>query len=92
MVEVIVIIILILLNGFFSLSEISLVSSKKTRLEQYKQSGNKGALTALTLLDDSEKFLSSVQVGITLISIITGFYGGTSLVLMFLLCWQNQNF
>lgn len=77
--EIAVILVLILLNGFFSLSEIALVSSKKTRLEQYKQSGNKGAVTALKLLEDSEKFLSAVQVGITLIGIITGFYGGTSL-------------
>ena len=78
MIEIIVIIILILLNGFFSLSEISLVSSKKTRLEQYKQAGSKGAATALHLLHNSEKFLSSVQVGMTLISLLTGFYGGTS--------------
>lgn len=77
--ELTIILILILLNGFFSLSEIALVSSKKTRLEQYKQTGSKGAVTALNLLDDSEKFLSAVQVGITLVSIITGFYGGTSL-------------
>lgn len=79
MIEITVIIVLILLNGFFSLSEIALVSSKKTRLEQYKQSGNKGAIIALNLLNDSEKFLSAVQVGITLISIVTGFYGGTSI-------------
>lgn len=77
--ELIFILVLILLNGFFSLSEIALVSSKKTRLEQYKQTGSKGAVTALKLLEDSEKFLSAVQVGITLVSIITGFYGGTSL-------------
>lgn len=81
MIEIIVIIILILINGFFSLSEIALVSSKKTRLEQYKQAGNKGAVIALNLLEDSEKFLSAVQVGITLVSIITGFYGGTSLAM-----------
>ncbi|MGC3978849.1 MAG: CNNM domain-containing protein [Paludibacteraceae bacterium] len=78
MVEIIIILVLILLNGFFSLSEISLVSSKKTRLEQYKQSGKKGAVIALGLLQNSEKFLSSVQVGITLISLLTGFYGGSS--------------
>lgn len=77
--EIIIIVILIVLNGFFSLSEIALVSSKKNRLEQYKQAGNKGAVTALNLLGNSEKFLSAVQVGITLVSILTGFYGGTSI-------------
>lgn len=77
--EIIILLILILFNGFFSLSEIALVSSKETRLEHYKQNGNKGALTALKLRSDSEKFLSSVQVGITLISLITGAYGGMSL-------------
>lgn len=76
--EIAVILLLILLNGFFSLSELSLVSSKKTRLESKKQKGIKGASTALQLLDDSEKFLSSVQVGITLVSLLTGFYGGNS--------------
>ncbi|MFV0471930.1 MAG: hemolysin family protein [Paludibacteraceae bacterium] len=77
--EITIILVLILLNGFFSLSEIALVSSKITRLEQYRQTGSKGATIAIQLLQDSERFLSAVQVGITLISIITGFYGGTNI-------------
>lgn len=77
--EFIVLGLLILLNGFFALSEIALVSSKRARLEQAKITGSKGAKTALHLLDNSENFLSAVQVGITLIGIVTGVYGGVSI-------------
>ncbi|RPJ74011.1 MAG: HlyC/CorC family transporter [Alphaproteobacteria bacterium] len=77
--EIFVLGILILLNGFFALSEIALVSSKKARLEQSKREGSKGAKTALYLLTDSEKFLSAIQVGITLIGIVTGVYGGMNI-------------
>lgn len=77
--EFIVLGLLILLNGFFALSEIALVSSKRARLEQAKVTGSKGAKTALHLLDNSKNFLSAVQVGITLIGIVTGVYGGVSI-------------
>lgn len=77
--ELIVIGILILINGFFALSEIALVSSKPARLEQMKTEGKKGAKTALRLLEKSENFLSAVQVGITLIGILTGVYGGLNI-------------
>lgn len=70
---------LILLNGFFALSEIALVSSQRARLEQMKSTGNGGAKVALDLLDNSEDFLSAVQVGITLIGIVTGVFGGVRL-------------
>ncbi|MHC1733146.1 MAG: hemolysin family protein [Bacteroidales bacterium] len=76
--ELVIIGILILLNGLFALSEIALVSSKGTRLEQLRSEGRKGAVKALELQKNSENFLSSVQVGITLIGIITGAYGGVS--------------
>lgn len=77
--EVIVIGMLILLNGFFALSEIALVSSKKSRLEQMKNEGRRGSSSALKLLENSDNFLSAVQVGITLIGIVTGVYGGLNL-------------
>lgn len=77
--EIIVIGLLILLNGFFSLSEIALISSKKSKLEQMKIEGRRGSKTALKLLADSENFLSAVQVGITLIGIVTGVYGGLNI-------------
>lgn len=77
--ELLIILLLILINGFFSLSEIAVISSKETRLNQARLTGSKGAVTALKLRDDSENFLSSVQVGITLVGLITGAYSGISL-------------
>lgn len=77
--EFIVLGFLILLNGFFALSEVALISSKQARLEQFKKNGKKGARTALKLLQNSENFLSAIQVGITLIGIVTGVYGGMNL-------------
>ena len=79
MIYILVIVILILLNGFFALSEIALVSSKKTRLETYSNEGHKGAKVALQLQSKSENFLSAIQVGITLIGIINGVYGGVTI-------------
>lgn len=77
--EIAIIIILILFNGFFALSEIALVSSRRSRLEQMRTDGIKGASAALKLLDRSENFLSAVQVGITLVGIVTGAFGGITI-------------
>jgi putative hemolysin len=77
--ELIIIGTLILINGFFNFSEIALISSKKSRLEQFKIEGVKGSGTALKLLKDPGRFLSAVAVGITLISIINGVIGGITL-------------
>lgn len=67
---------LILLNGVFSMSEIALVSARKARLEHLAEKGDKKAKLALALSNHPELFLSAVQIGITLISIITGVYSG----------------
>ncbi|MFN6177950.1 MAG: hemolysin family protein [Flavobacteriales bacterium] len=77
--EVLVIFLLTLLNGFFSLSEIALVSVKRARIQGLADRGSGSAKAVLKLLDDPEAFLSSVQVGITLIGIIAGAYGGAAL-------------
>lgn len=77
--EILVLSLLFLLNGFFALSEIALVSSKKARLEQMRSKGSNGARVALKLQEDSEDFLSAIQVGITLIGIVTGVYGGVNI-------------
>jgi putative hemolysin len=77
--EILIIFFLTLLNGFFSLSEIALVSVKKSRMEHLAAQGNTRAQTVLKLLENPENFLSSVQVGITLIGIISGAYGGATL-------------
>lgn len=77
--EILVIIVLIFLNGIFALSEIAIVSSRRQRLEQRASEGSKGAASALELMKNPEGFLSSIQVGITLIGIVSGAYGGTAL-------------
>src|SRR5688572_14791799 len=73
---ILIIFILILLNGVFSMSEIALVSSRKLRLENSAKKGNKQAKEALKLANNPGKFLSTVQIGITLIGILTGIYSG----------------
>jgi putative hemolysin len=77
--EIILIFVLILANGTFALAEIAIVSSKKTRLEQLAQKGIHGAKVALELANSPDKFLSTVQVGITLIGILAGAFGGATL-------------
>ncbi|MBV6405192.1 MAG: HlyC/CorC family transporter [Flavobacteriales bacterium] len=77
--ELLVILLLTLLNGFFSLSEIALVSVKPARIQALVDQGDRRARIVQRLLADPEAFLSSVQVGITLIGIIAGAYGGAAL-------------
>lgn len=77
--EYFVILLLLLLNGLFAMSEIALVSSKRARLEEKAKKGSNGAKTALRLLEEPEKFLSTVQIGITLVGIIAGAFGGLAL-------------
>lgn len=77
--EIIIIISLILLNGIFSMSEMSLVSTRKFKLESAKKKGSKGAKTAMELSENPTKFLSTVQIGITLIGILLGVYSGENL-------------
>ncbi|NBL65499.1 DUF21 domain-containing protein [Flavobacterium sp. NST-5] len=74
--EIAIIIFLILLNGVFSMSEIALISARKNRLETSAKKGNPSAKTALDLANSPNKFLSTVQIGITLIGILTGIYSG----------------
>ena len=74
--EILIIFFLILLNGVFSMSEIALISARKNRLESAAKKGNKNAQIALDLANSPNKFLSTVQIGITLIGILTGIYSG----------------
>lgn len=76
--EVLIILILILLNGLFALSEIALVSARKTRLENLADKGDENAKAALKLAKNPERFLSTVQIGITLIGILLGIYTGAN--------------
>jgi putative hemolysin len=74
--EIVVILLLIVLNGLFSLSELALVSVRRARLAVLERKGVKGATAARTLSDDPQRFLPTVQVGITLVSVFTGVFGG----------------
>lgn len=77
--EILILVLLLLANGLFAMYEIALVSSGKARLETYVQGGSKRAKSVLRLLEEPEKILSTIQVGITLIGIISGAYGGVAL-------------
>jgi putative hemolysin len=77
--DVLIIVFLIILNGFFSMSELAVVSARRARLSVMAEAGSKGARVALELADDSSRFLSSVQIGITLIGILSGAYSGTTI-------------
>jgi putative hemolysin len=71
--------ILILLNGLFAMSELAIATSRKSRLQQLADDGNRRAAAALKLAEHPNRFLATVQIGITLIGIVTGFFGGAAL-------------
>ena len=77
--EFIIILLLLVLNGIFAMYEIALVSSSKARLETLVGKGNKRARGVLKQLEEPEKFLSTIQIGITLIGIVSGAYGGATI-------------
>lgn len=74
-----IILVLTLLNGFFAASEIAIVSARRGRLQQRAEGGNRGARTALELAEEPNRFLATVQVGITLISVFASAFGGNVL-------------
>lgn len=76
--EALIIILLIIANGVFSMSELAIVSARKVRLEQWAKEGNPKAKAALRLISSPNNFLSTVQVGITLIGILSGALGGAT--------------
>ena len=77
--DLLLVLVLILLNGVFAMSEIAIVSSRRARLMQLAESGRSGAGVALTLASEPTRFLSSVQVGITGIGILNGAIGGAAI-------------
>ena len=79
MKEIIIIILLFLLNGVFSMSEIALISARKSKLSSDAKRGSKTAAAALKLSSEPDRFLSTIQIGITLIGILTGLYSGDTL-------------
>ncbi|HUG34357.1 MAG TPA: hemolysin family protein [Anaerolineales bacterium] len=77
--EIIGILLLIALNGVLAMSEAAMVASRKARLQQQADEGDKSARTALHLLEDPNVFLSTVQIGITLVGVLAGAVGGVTL-------------
>jgi len=77
--EVLLIVMLILVNGAFVLGEIALVSARKARLQQRANEGDRRARAALDLMAEPKRFLSTIQIGITLVGVVTGAFGGATL-------------
>ena len=76
MTDILIILLLIILNGFFSLAEVALISARKNRIEAMAKSGSRSAASALKLMNDPDRFLSTAQVGITIVAILTGLFSG----------------
>ncbi|HNK33368.1 MAG TPA: CNNM domain-containing protein, partial [Plasticicumulans sp.] len=74
--ELLIVLLLIFLNGLFAMSELAVVSARRARLQVLAEQGSKGAVAALKLTEHPGRFLSTVQIGITLIGIFAGAYGG----------------
>ena len=77
--EIIIIIILIILTGYLSMAELAVVSVRKSKIQKYIEEGNKNGQIVLDLLEDPNEFLSTVQIGISLIGVLTGAFGGVTL-------------
>lgn len=78
-VEILIVLALILVNGFFAMSELALVSSRPAELRRRADKGSRGARVALEMIDDPSRLLSTVQIGITLVGIVAGAYSGATL-------------
>lgn len=78
-IEFVLVFLLIVANGVFSMSEAAMISARQARLQQRADEGDKGAEAALSLAQDPNRFLSTVQIGITLIGILSGALGGSTL-------------
>ena len=79
MLELTIALVLIALNGVFALSELAIVSARKPRLKVMAEAGRSGARAALALAEDPGRFLSTVQIGITLVGILAGAFSGAAL-------------
>jgi putative hemolysin len=77
--ELLLILLLVLLNGAFAMSELAIVSARRARLTAMQRRGSEGAAAALSLADDPERFLPTVQVGITMVGVLAGAFGGARL-------------
>lgn len=81
--EILIILILILMNGVFAMAEIAIISARKSSLQSEANKGSRAAWKALRLAENPDRFLSSVQVGITLIGLLTGMFSGNKIAAIF---------
>ncbi|MBN2305333.1 MAG: HlyC/CorC family transporter [Anaerolineae bacterium] len=79
LLELVILSLLILLNGFFAMSELAVMSARKARLQEWAEQGNARARSALDLANTPNRFLSTVQIGITLVGVLAGAFGGATL-------------
>ncbi|WP_127009707.1 hemolysin family protein [Veillonella sp. CHU110] len=77
-IEILIVAILIILNGLFSMTELAIINARKGLLEEKAEAGNRGARIAIKLAEDPNEMFSTIQIGITLISIVTGLYSGAT--------------
>lgn len=75
-IEILIVVILIILNGLFSMTELAIINARKGLLEEKAEAGSSGARMAIKLAEDPNEMFSTIQIGITLISIVTGLYSG----------------
>src|SRR5690606_21925083 len=78
-VEILIVVVLTIVNGLLAMSELAVVSARPARLRVFADQGNKGAAIAIRLAEDPGKFLSSVQIGITLVGVLSGAFSGATL-------------
>lgn len=78
-VEIVIVLLLILVNGLFAMAEIAVVSARKTKLQQQAEEGDKKAQAALELANAPNQFLATIQIGITLVGIVVGAFGGATI-------------
>src|SRR6516225_8144027 len=74
--EIVIVLLLIVLNGVFAMSELALASVRRARLAVLERKGVKGAAKARELASDPQRFLPTAQIGITLVGMLTGVFGG----------------
>src|SRR5690606_14017797 len=79
LLEASIIVLLIILNGVFAMSEMDVVSARKARLQDQANRGSGGARAALALAEAPDRFLSTVQIGITLVGVLSGAFGGQTI-------------
>lgn len=87
--EIVIILLLILFNGLLAMTEIAMISARKSNLSSEAKSGNESARMALQMAENPDRMLSTIQIGITLIGILTGMYSGSKLSDEFAVCLEH---